>query len=175
MKGTVFTEVWDLYDENRNLTGKDHIRGEELPDGLYHTVVHIWIRNIKGLYLISQRSADRPRFPLMWECVGGSVLKGENSLHGALKEVKEEVGVDLDSDNGKIVLSMKRKTVNGEKFNDFTDVWLFEYDGEVSLEKATENEVAQVKWFSREQIKELYYKKQFVPTLNYFFERADIF
>ena len=70
-------ELWDLYNERRELIGRDHIRGEEVPRGYYHLVVHIWIRNKKGEYLISQRSADRPTFPLMWECTGGSVVKGE--------------------------------------------------------------------------------------------------
>ena len=73
-------ELWDLYNENRELLGRDHIRGEEIPEGCYHLVVHVWIRNSKGEYLISRRSADRPSFPLLWECVGGSVLKGEDSL-----------------------------------------------------------------------------------------------
>ena len=58
-------------------------------------VVHVWIRNSKGEDLIPQRSANRPTYPLMWECVGGSVVKGENSLVGAIWEAKEEVGVDL--------------------------------------------------------------------------------
>lgn len=31
----------------------------------------------------------------MWECVGGLIVKGEDSLQGALRETKEEVGVDL--------------------------------------------------------------------------------
>lgn len=26
-------ELWDLYNENRELTGRDHIRGEEVPQG----------------------------------------------------------------------------------------------------------------------------------------------
>ena len=73
-------EIWDLYDENRELLGKDHVRGEQLPIGGYHLVVHVWIRNSKGEYLISQRSANRPTFPLVWECVDGSVVKGEDSL-----------------------------------------------------------------------------------------------
>ena len=73
-------ELWDLYNENRELLGRDLVRGEEIPEGCYHLVVHVWIRNHKGEYLISQRSADRPTFPLIWECVGGSVLKGEDSL-----------------------------------------------------------------------------------------------
>ena len=54
----------------------------------------MWIRNSKGQYLISQRSANRPTYPLMWECVGGSVVKGEDSLQGAIREAKEEAGVD---------------------------------------------------------------------------------
>ena len=75
-------ELWDLYDKNRHFTGLDHVRGEEIPQGYYHLVVHVWIRNSRGEYLISQRSADRPTFPLMWECVGGSVLKGAIHVGG---------------------------------------------------------------------------------------------
>lgn len=65
-------------------------------------VVHAWIRNRKGEYLISQRSASRPTFPLMWECVGGSVIKGESSIEGAVREVKEEVGLDLEQEAGRL-------------------------------------------------------------------------
>ena len=86
-------EKWDLYTKYREKTGKEHIRGEKLPEDLYHLVVHIWIRNRKGEYLISQRSANRSANPLMWESVGGSVLKGESSVQGAIREVKEERGV----------------------------------------------------------------------------------
>ena len=39
---------------------------EQLPIDGYHLVVHVWIRNSKGEYLISQRSANRPTYPLMW-------------------------------------------------------------------------------------------------------------
>ena len=78
-------EIWDLYNENRELLGKDHVRGEQLPIDGYHLVVHVWIRNSKGEYLISQRSANRTAFPLVWECVDGSVLKVEDSLQGALR------------------------------------------------------------------------------------------
>ena len=60
------------------------------------------------------------------------------------------------------------------EFNDIMDVWLFEYDGEVELSKATTDEVAQVKWLTREQIKNLQNKNQLVHTLNYFFDRVDV-
>lgn len=67
-------EKWDLYTKYREKTGKEHIRGEKLPEDLYHLVVHIWIRNRKGEYLISQRSANRSANPLMWESVGLSLI-----------------------------------------------------------------------------------------------------
>ena len=162
-------ELWDLYNERRELTGRDHIRGEEVPQGFYHLVVHIWIRNSKGEYLISQRSADRPTFPLMWECVGGSVAKGEDSLTGALRETKEEVGLTLSPDDGKLVYSVVGRVVNGVKFTDIVDVWLFVYDGPVSLKQATTKEVAQTVWMTKEQIRELFDTGKLVHTLGYFF------
>ena len=148
-------EIWDLYNENRELTGQDQIRGEEIPQGYYHLVVHVWIRNSNGKFLISQRSA-------------GSVLKGEDSLTGALRETKEEVGLSLKPKDGKIVRSTIGRTVNGIRFSDIVDVWLFTYDGPVSLEAATTNEVAQSSWLDKEQIKEL------VDTLGYFFEEKQL-
>lgn len=42
------------------------------------------------------------------------------------------------------------------------DVWLFEYNGEVDLGNATTDEVAQVTWMNREQIKELFEHNMFV-------------
>ena len=166
-------EIWDLYNEKRELTGRDQIRGEEIPQGYCHLVVHVWIRNSKGKYLISQRSADRPMLPLKWECVGGSALKGEDSLEAALRETKEEVGLELSPDDGRIVFSMVGRVVNGVRFSDIVDVWLFEYDGTVDLDKATTKEVAQTAWLDREEIKELYDRGALVYTLGYFFEIDD--
>lgn len=164
-------ELWDLYDENRNPIGREHVRGNEIPHGCYHLVVHVWIRNSKGQYLISQRSANRPSFPLMWETVGGSVLKGETSFQGVIREVKEEVGIDIVGTENNLVFSQVRKQINGKKFNDILDVWLFEYDGNVQLDNATTDEVVQTKWLTVAEIYELYKTGLLVSTLAYFFEK----
>lgn len=162
-------ELWDLYTENREPTGRTHIRGEEIPDGFYHLVVHVWIRNSKGEYLISQRASSRPTFPLMWETVGGSALAGEDSLTAAIREVKEEVGLDLMPGNGTLLFSKTRNDIPGEKPNHFLDVWLFHYDGEISLSAATTDEVAQSKWMTDSQIRNLLDSGEMVNTLSYFF------
>lgn len=167
-------EIWDLYNERRELTGREHIRGEVIPQGYYHLVVHVWIRNRKGEYLISQRSADRLMHPLKWECVGGSVLKGEDSLTGALRETEEEVGIRLSPQSGKRIYSLVGRIVNGIKFSDIVDIWLFEYDGQVDLQQASTKEVEQTQWMTKQQAKALFDNGQFVDTLGYFFQMQDL-
>lgn len=164
-------ELWDLYTKDRQLTGETHVRGEALPEDRFHLVVHVWIQNAEGDYLIAQRSETRPTFPLQWECVGGSVLKGETSLEGAIREVKEEVGVDLSPNNGRLIFSEVRDIVDGKPFRDIMDVWLFRYDGEITLDLATTDEVAQAKWMTRAQIREVFEQKKLVDTLEYFFTK----
>lgn len=155
-------EVWDLYDENRNKLNQDHIRGEKLPSNKYHLVVHVWIKNLNNQYLISKRSKMRPKFALLWECVGGSVLKDEDTYSAAIREVKEEVGIDLTNIKGKFIISFIR-----EEYQDILDVYEFIYNGESSLELATTDEVEETKWMTKEEIKKLYYEGKLVPTLKY--------
>ena len=53
-------ELWDVYDENRKPLGYT-VKREKF-DSLnneYHIVVHIWIKNSKGEYLIQKRSSNK--------------------------------------------------------------------------------------------------------------------
>ena len=166
-------EVWDLYTAGRKRTGKTHIRGEKIPESCYHLVVHVWIKNSKGQYLISQRSANRPTFPLMWECVGGSVVAGEDSLTGAIREAKEEVGIDLLPEPGRMLFTKVRSIINGVPYSDIMDVWLFQYDGNASLSNATTDEVAQIQWMYPDEIRVLLESGKLVENLSYFFEEIE--
>ena len=120
-------ELWDLYDARRNLTGRTHTRDHRLGDALqpgdYHLVVHVWLLNSRGEFLIDQRSPEKDMFPLMWETCGGSALAGEDSLTAALREFREEIGIALLPERGKRVLTFRR-----EDERDFLDIWLFRQD-----------------------------------------------
>ena len=166
-------EKWDLYTRNRELTGREQIRGEAIPEGFYHLVVHVWLKNRQGQYLISKRSADRPTYPLFWECTRGSVLLGETSLHGAAREVKEEVGVDLEPETGRLVFSKVRDTA----MPNLLDVWLFE-EGEngcfqPDLNGAETKEVEEIHWMWPDEIRRLYEGGRMVPSLGYFFSEIE--
>lgn len=160
-------ELWDLYTENRVKTCETHVRGNPLPENKYHLVVNVWIKNSEGKYLISRRSRKKSRNPLKFETVGGAVLKGENSLQAAIRETKEEVGIDLDTKTTKLVYSDVRKNLNS-----ILDVYLFEYDGTVDLKNVTTDEVESVGFMNTEQIYGLCKDGLFVHTLNYCFEKV---
>lgn len=87
------TELWDLLDAERNLTGKTAPRGP-VPEGYYHVVVDIWTVLPDGRLLLTKRHPDKKMYPGMWEGTAGSVVAGETSLEGAIRELREETGLN---------------------------------------------------------------------------------
>jgi 8-oxo-dGTP pyrophosphatase MutT (NUDIX family) len=153
-------ELWDVYDKNRVITGRKHERGIPLPTGDYHLVVSIWIVNSRQEILLAKRHPDKP-YPNMWECPGGSALAGENSLEAVLREVKEEIGIDLSSCNGKLMKSERRH-------NDFRDVWLFTHDFSVDDIVLQPEEVTDVKWVFILELESMFNDGIVVPSLGYY-------
>ncbi|MBQ7140220.1 MAG: ATP-grasp domain-containing protein [Bacilli bacterium] len=157
-------EYWDLYDKNRNKLDKVVKRGEKLQDDEYHLVVNAWIKNSKNEFLITQRSENKSH-PLMWECTGGSALKGESSKKAALREIKEELGINVDESTGKLIGTTLRYYPNCP---DILDVWVFESDIAIDCITIQEEEVNDAMWASVEKIKELHDENKF--EANAFFE-----
>ncbi len=86
-------EIWDLYDENRKPLHLTHVRGQRLKRGTYHIAVGIWTVNDEGMVLLTLRSEKKHDWPNMWENTAGSILSGENSRQGAVRELFEETGI----------------------------------------------------------------------------------
>ena len=60
--------------------------------GEFHVVVNVLSVDRQGNILITKRHPKKP-FGGKWEVTGGSVLAGETSLHGAVRELEEETGL----------------------------------------------------------------------------------
>ena len=148
-------ELWDVYDENRTLTGRTHRRGTPLPKGDYHLVVHVWIKNSKGEFLISKRAPTKG-YPNMWECTGGSALADDDSLAAALREVKEELGITLSPENGKVVMRLQGKDY-------FSDIWEFSEDHSLDEIILQESETCGAMFADREKILQMNEDGIFVP------------
>ena len=87
-------EIWDAYDRHFNrLENIQLVRGQAVPDGMYHLVCEIIVRHTDGTYLLMQRDFAKP-FGGMWELTaGGSALTGETPMECAIRELREETGI----------------------------------------------------------------------------------
>lgn len=149
-------EYWNLYDYEGNKKKKLAIRGTKLNDDDFHLVVNVWIMNDKNEFLITQRSLNKSH-PLMWECTGGSALIGETSKEAAIRETKEELGIDVSESEATLIGRTRRYYKNCP---DILDVWLFKTN--VSLNDITiQEEVNDVMWASSKEIKQLFLEGKF--------------
>ena len=87
-------ELWDAYDENfRRVEGKILVRGEPVPEGLFHLVCDVLVRHTDGTYLLMRRHPHK-RGGGLWEATaGGSALQGEDPLKCVERELREETGI----------------------------------------------------------------------------------
>ena len=101
-------EFNDIYDENRNLTGRVHQRGTPWRPGEYGLVVCVWVYDGRGHVLLTRRAKGKS-FAGTWENSGGAAKAGETSRQAIARELFEETGIRaeesefelLDSDTDK--------------------------------------------------------------------------
>lgn len=94
-------ELWDLYDREGRRTGEIFERGfgtyGNIPQGRFHLVSDILVRNKDGRYLLCKRHMGKDVYPGFWEAsAGGSAKVGELPEECAGRELKEETGLEAD-------------------------------------------------------------------------------
>ena len=153
-------EYWDIYDKDRRCTGRTMRRGDLPAPGDYHIVVQVWVTDGNGRFMITQRAPGKP-YPLRWEPTAGSVLAGETSEQAALREVKEEIGIDLDPKQGKRIGSFR--------YDDwvcpgFLDVYVFVRQFSENDVRMQEDEVVAAHWMDRKEIMERIASHEFIEN-----------
>lgn len=141
-------ELWDAYDKEFNII-KDMtlVRGEEskIPTGIYHMVVMILVRHTDGQYLLMRRSPGKA-YPLYWEATaGGSVLQGETAMEGALRELREETGINVGT-----LEEMERFVKDETHSAYFVFVCVTDCDKESII--LQEGETCDYKWVDKEEL-----------------------
>lgn len=147
-------EIWDILDFNGNKTGKTIERGQALEEGEYHLVVHIYIINKKGEYLIQKRSMKKELMPGKWDITGGSVISGEDSMAGAIRETKEELGMLLLSEDMEPVARLRRTDT-------FVDIWAVYADINAYDVVMQEDEVDEVRFVSPQDMMKIIFEAEY--------------
>jgi len=150
-------ELCDIYNAHRKLTGRTRKRCEPLNAGEFRFVVLVWLLNSRGEFLITKRAPNKG-YPNMWECTGGSVKAGDDSITSALREVKEETGLTLDPKRGELAL---KRTFGGHS-GSHVDIWLFRQDFDLDDVVLQEGETTDAKYVTPDEIRNMQKKGNFV-------------
>ena len=158
-------EIWDIYDERGVFQQRTIRRGSTLKEGDYHLVVQVWPINRNGEYLIQKRSENVDSYPGIWAATAGSVLSGEDSLHAVIRELQEEIGINVQPRNLRRLFQTKWKHL-------LADIWIVEKDISNIELRLQESEVSATMWASPQKILEmaksgdlLDYGKEYFSTL----------
>jgi mutator protein MutT len=82
----------DVYDADRQLTGKLHKRGTPWKKDEFGLVVCVWVYDGSGHLLLTRRAKGKS-FAGTWENSGGAAQAGETSRQAIARELFEETGI----------------------------------------------------------------------------------
>ena len=91
-------ELLDIYDNNGNKTGRTIVRGDKnaiLNDNEHFAVSVIFIENDNKEFLIQKASKEKGKY---YSSTGGHVNSKETPKETIIREVKEELGIDINND-----------------------------------------------------------------------------
>ena len=153
-------EPVDIYDQNRNKTGIIKYRGRDtLEPGEYIVAVDAFLLNSQKQLLLSKRAMTKKNFPGYWEIGGGGLKAGEDSLTAVVRETKEELGILLNPQKGRLL-----RTVQNE-FK-FKDIWTFKVDIAIEDLMFADGEVSEAKWVSFEEFEQYKKEDKLIDTSN---------
>ncbi len=142
-------ETWDLYNSRGEHQGISIQRGEAIPVGYYHRIIHVWIFNERNEFLIQQRAMHLTWFPGRWATTTGSVVSGESDLElAAYREVSEELGLGKTQ----IVIELVNELIVGHSIVTIFKAFLPSY---MLQQLKINEEVADVRWMRKSKIEEL--------------------
>ena len=148
-------ELIDIVDEQGNYTGKTALKSEAHTKGLFHLTVHIWLFTSDEKILLQKRALTKKVFPGLWDIsVAGHIGAGENIEDAAIREVEEEINYKISKENLFKIGTRKHQVShpNGIQDNEFHQVFISEFKGDISSLKIDPVEVAAVDLFPLETL-----------------------
>ena len=158
-------EYNDIYDKDRNLTGKVHLRGTPWRKGEYGLVVCVWVTDGKGNILLTRRAPEKT-FAGTWENSGGAAQAGETSLQAITRELYEETGISAKPEEFKLIDS-------GCDRNTHFDYYTLIRSTPLEEIKLLPGETDDAKWVTFAQVHEMIRQKQICKVIANQFLRQE--
>lgn len=115
-------------------------------DDIYR-VSFLWVTDTEGNVLLARRAFNKSHDPGKWgPAVAGTVEEGETYESNIIKEIEEEIGLK----KVRLITGIKKRSKT--QWNYFSQEFLLILPKGFNDFKIQEDEVAEVKWFSREEL-----------------------
>ncbi len=149
-------EYFDVLNENGEFTGEIKTREQCHEQGLWHRAIYGFVFNKNGDVLLQRRSKNKKLWPDLWDVTaGGHVLTGEFGAQALIREVKEELGIDISEDELKYLVGSTSSNIKGNiKNNHFNECYIITKDIDITKIKLQKEEVSDIRWFTKEEILE---------------------
>ena len=145
-------EFNDIYDKDRNLTGRVHRRGTPWKPDEYGLVVCVWVYDGKGNVLLTRRAKGKS-FSGTWENSGGAAQAGENSRQAIARELFEETGIRAEEAEFEWISSDRDR-------NTFYDFYCLKRETPLEDIVLLPGETDAAKWVSFAQVHQMIADKQ---------------
>lgn len=133
-------------------TGQSLPRKEIHARGLWHRTVHVWMVTSGKDILLQKRARTKTTHPGLWDMAcAGHIAAGESSMEAALKELREELGVDLIPEDLTFLFTMDSEFIHNDgRYIDreFHDIYLACKDFPLSSFTLQADEVEAVRYVS---------------------------
>lgn len=160
-------ELLDVLDDNGLKTGITKDKDEIYKTGEWFRSVHIWIVNDNNELLLQKRSLYKTTFPNLWAVsVSGHVMAGETSIQAVIREVKEELDIDINSNQCKYLFTIRRQNIFNNCINRvYDDVYIVKLNIDVANANIQRTELNEIKYFNLYNLKDMLenYDPRFVP------------
>ncbi len=145
-------EIIDMINPDGTSAGYSLSRNEVHRKGLWHRTVHVWILNSSKELLIQKRSLQKEVYPGLWDIsCAGHLSSGEDSYSGAIRELEEELGLIVGSNELNYLFSVTQRYASPDHLfidNELTDVFLLNKDIAADSMCIDESELIEVKFIS---------------------------
>ena len=140
-------ELNDIYDKDRNLTGRTHRRGTPWRKGEFGLVVCVWVYDGEGKLLLTRRAPEKS-FAGTWENSGGAARAGETSRQAIARELQEETGIRAEPEEFELLDTDRDRTAHYD---------FYSLKRQISLDEIVlqPGETDDVRWATFEEIHQL--------------------
>ena len=158
-------EYNDIYDKDRNLTGRVHRRGTPWRTGEYGLVVCVWVHDGNGKLLLTRR-APQKSYAGTWENSGGAVKAGETSRKAIRRELFEETGIEANEEDFQLIDS-------GRNRNTHYDFYCLQRNVPLEDIVLLPGETDDAKWVTFNEVHQMIQRKQICQIIAHQFIRQE--